>query len=120
MENTDKLTAAEAVFGFAGWLTSRPEKTVMSSADDAACIARLCGQFTKENGLAEPRDRWENNLIHPSGECSHGAGSTAKAIRKVRTSPDARSIHLGLKSAAGLGATFDADMDTIINKLSPP
>ena len=85
MENTDKLTAAEAVFGFAGWLTSRPEKTVMSSADDAACIARLCGQFIKENGLAEPRDRWENNLIHPSGECSHGneVGPNDKLTREA-------------------------------------
>mgnify|MGYP006375212771 FL=1 len=77
MENTDKLTAAEAVFGFAGWLTSRPEKTVMSSTNDAAVIARLCGQLIKANGLAEPRDRWERNLMHPSGECSHGNESGA-------------------------------------------
>lgn len=63
-----------------------------------------------------------SGLFEEVWECyieSTGAGSTAKAVRKVRTSPDARSIHLGLKSAAGLGATFDADMDTIINKLSP-
>jgi hypothetical protein len=26
----------------------------------------------KENDLNQPRDGWENNLIHPSGECSHG------------------------------------------------
>lgn len=69
---TDKLTAAEAVFGFAGWLTSRAEQTIMSRIDDAAPIARLCEQFIKENGLAEPRDGWEHNLIHPAGECSHG------------------------------------------------
>ena len=76
MNNTDKLTAAEAVFGFAGWLTARPEKTVMSSTDDAACIACLCGQFITENGLSEPRGGWEHNLVHPSGECSHGNHSS--------------------------------------------
>lgn len=64
----DKLTASEAVFGFAGWLTTRKEKTVMSSEDDSACIARLCGQFIKENELSLPRDGWDDNLIHPSGE----------------------------------------------------
>lgn len=79
MDNTDKLTAAEAVFGFAGWLTSRTERTVMSSTDDAACVARLCGQFIKENGLSEPREGWEHNLIHPSGECSHGNASWPNA-----------------------------------------
>jgi hypothetical protein len=70
--NNDKLTAAEAVFGFAGWLTSRTERTTMSSSDDAAPIAALCWKFIKENKLSEPRDEWRHNLIHPSGECSHG------------------------------------------------
>ena len=66
----DKMIASEAVFGFCGWLTSRKEKTIMSSSDDAACIADLIKQFCDENGLADPREGWENNLIHPSGECS--------------------------------------------------
>ena len=66
----DKLTASEALYGFAGWLTSRDEKTIMSACDDAAHIAHLVDQFCKENSLAEPRDGWHNNLIHPSGECS--------------------------------------------------
>lgn len=66
----DNLTAAEAVYGFAAWLTCRDEPTVMSSTDDAAPIADLVAQFCKENNLADPRDGWENNLIHPSGECS--------------------------------------------------
>ncbi len=64
------LNAAEAVYGFAGWLTCRPEKTVMSATDNAAPIADLVSQFCKENKLDDPRSGWENNLIHPSGECS--------------------------------------------------
>ena len=67
---SDKLTASEAVFGFAGWLTCRKEKTVMSASDNAAPIADLVQQFIDENKLDEPRNGWENNLIHPSGECS--------------------------------------------------
>lgn len=64
------MTASEAVYGFAGWLTCRAEKTVMSSSDDAAPIADLVAKFCKENKLDDPRNGWENNLIHPSGECS--------------------------------------------------
>lgn len=65
---SDKLTASEAVYGFCGWLTTREKQTVMSSTDDAAPIADLISQFCSENGLDDPRDHWENHLIHPSGE----------------------------------------------------
>jgi hypothetical protein len=65
----DKLTASEALYGFAGLLTTRYEKTVIGATEDAAPIADLVASFCKENGLSEPRDGWHNNLIHPSGEC---------------------------------------------------
>ena len=64
------LTASEAVFGFAAWLTTRDEETKMGSSNDCAPIADLVKQFCEENELTPPRDGWENNLIHPSGECS--------------------------------------------------
>ena len=70
--NYDKLTAAEAVYGFAAWLTTRDEITTMGSSQECSNIAKLCEQFVQENDLNHPRDGWENNLIHPSGECSHG------------------------------------------------
>jgi len=63
----DKLTASEALYGFACWLTCRKERTVMSSTDDAAPIATLVATFVKENGLSAPREGWAHNLIHPSG-----------------------------------------------------
>jgi hypothetical protein len=68
----DKLTASEAVYGFAGWLTTRKEPVTFSHVDNAAIAADLVNEFVKENKLAEPRDGWHHNLIHPSGECSHG------------------------------------------------
>lgn len=60
-----QLTPSEAVYGFAGWLTCRKEKTVMSACDDAAPIAELVEQFCDANNLSEISENWPNNLIHP-------------------------------------------------------
>ena len=61
----DKLTASEAVYGFAGWLTTREEQTVMSSTDDAAVIAELVNEFCETNDLDFPRSDWSDRLKHP-------------------------------------------------------
>ncbi|MCP4401994.1 MAG: hypothetical protein GY801_32430 [bacterium] len=63
---SDKLTASEAIFGFAAWLTCREEKTVFSSSDDAGIIAEKVAEFCKVNSLQDPKEGWEKNLIHPS------------------------------------------------------
>ena len=67
---SDKLIASEALYGFCGWLSTRKEITVVSSHHDAAPIAELVRIFCEENKLTEPREGWDKNLIHPSGECS--------------------------------------------------
>jgi hypothetical protein len=59
------MNASEAVYGFAGWLTSRKEKTVMSSTHDAAPVAELVKQFCEENKLPEVTESWPANLTHP-------------------------------------------------------
>lgn len=62
-----KLTAAEALYGFAGWLTSRDKRIVMSSADDAAPAAEAVAEFCKENGLGDvSREDWYKFLKHPA------------------------------------------------------
>ena len=63
-----ELNASEAVYGFAAWLTTRAEKTIMSASDDAAPIAELVKRFCEENSLPEISEQWPLNLIHPSGE----------------------------------------------------
>ena len=68
-----KLNAAEALYGFSGWLSSRQEKVEVGPFEDASVIADLVAQFCKENSLTEPREGWANNLIHPTGECSGAA-----------------------------------------------
>ncbi|KKK55956.1 hypothetical protein LCGC14_3069370 [marine sediment metagenome] len=59
------LKGIEAVYGFCAWLTTRPEKTVMSSKDDAAGICDLIEEFRKANGLPEPRENYADDLTHP-------------------------------------------------------
>ncbi len=61
-----KITASEALYGFCGWLTTRKERIVMSTEDDAAPIPPLIDQFCKANGLPDPRDEWTEKLVHPS------------------------------------------------------
>ena len=65
IEAKQGLSGSEAVFGFCGWLTTREIQTVMSSRDDAAIIANLVKEFCSVNHLSDPRDNWEDNLIHP-------------------------------------------------------
>ena len=67
------LSASEAIYGFCAWLTTRKEKTVMSSSDDAAPICDLIKQYCEENKLKEPCENWATNLVRPSGECSGAA-----------------------------------------------
>lgn len=49
---------------------------------------------------------------------TQGVPPNEKAIRRIRTVPDARSVTLGLKTSAGLPNTMDADAKTILEKLS--
>lgn len=59
------LNSSEAVYGFAAWLTTRKEKTIMSAKNDSAIIADLVKQFCEVNNLPKVSKNWPNNLIHP-------------------------------------------------------
>jgi hypothetical protein len=61
-----KLSPAEAIYGFAGWLTTRDKPVIFSSRHDAAIVAQLLDWFCKNN-LDQPRNCWEN----PPGELNH-------------------------------------------------
>ncbi len=61
----DKINASEALFGFMGWLTTRD--TVLSVGKHHVCgpVADAVKAFCDANNLAEPRDGWEKNFVHP-------------------------------------------------------
>ena len=60
-----KLRQQEILFAFCGWLSSRKEKIIFSSAHDAAPIACLIEAFSKENQLDECREGWDNFISYP-------------------------------------------------------
>ena len=63
---SDKLSASEALYGFAGWLTTRKEPVTLSRTDDAAIVAELVDEFCKANDLEQPAPGWDINLVYPS------------------------------------------------------
>jgi len=65
VNNVDKMTASEALFGFMGWLTTRKKAVTFSGHHDASKAAEMVGEFCRVNNLAEPDDRWADNLVHP-------------------------------------------------------
>ena len=60
-----ELNAAEALYGFAAWLTTRDTAVTFSAEHDAALAADLVNAFVGANGLERPRDGWEKQLNHP-------------------------------------------------------
>lgn len=68
----DKLSASEALYGFCAWLTTRNKITKMGSTEDCGVVTDLIEEFCSVNSLPPPSEKWTENLIHPSGECSHG------------------------------------------------
>lgn len=62
----DKLTAAEALYGFMGWLTCREESVTVGANHECSGIPALIERFIKENNL-DPvvRDDWYKILRHP-------------------------------------------------------
>ncbi len=73
MSKKNKLNSSEALYGFTAWLTTRDEEVIASARHDSGIWADLVATFINENKLEKPRDGWENNLIHPSGECCGGS-----------------------------------------------
>lgn len=60
------LSAAEALYGFAAWLTGRPAPIVLSSDYDAGPLVELVATFCAANGLPAPRPGWIEHLTMPS------------------------------------------------------
>lgn len=59
----DSLNAAEALYGFVAWLTTRKHTLFLGAAHDAAPSVPLIQQFIQANGLAQTREDWQKKLI---------------------------------------------------------
>ncbi len=70
----DQLTAAEALWGFTGWLISREERTVMSNRDDFAPVAELVAEFCVANNLDAPQGEWKGNVMIKEDERGSNEG----------------------------------------------
>lgn len=61
------ITASEALYGFMGWLTTRPEPLILSGNHDAAPVPPLIDEYCRVNGLPPPREGiYPKNLTSPS------------------------------------------------------
>ena len=69
---SEKLSPSEAVFGFAAWLSTSQDSITIGCGHVCDALAEKVKVFCDENNLEYPRDGWETNLVHPSGECSFG------------------------------------------------
>jgi len=78
-----KLSASEALYGFVGWLTTRKEPTVLSSATVIDRAPALIEAFCRENDLDAPRDRWPVLLKHPVEEPKASTNAMNEAMKEV-------------------------------------
>jgi hypothetical protein len=62
----ETLSASEALFGFAAWLTSLEKPVVFSARHEAGLAALMVEEFIKENGLEAPREGWPDRFKYPT------------------------------------------------------
>jgi len=53
------LSPSEAIYGFAGWLTTKQPPVTMSSEHDASPVADLVDEYCKSQGFAAPSEEWQ-------------------------------------------------------------
>ena len=74
----DEITASEALYGFAAWLTTRDQQVIFSCRENAAIAADLVDEFCKANNLSDPRYDFQNRFKMPSLESDVASSNTGK------------------------------------------
>lgn len=102
------LNASEALYGFAGWLTSRDKVVFASASHDAGIWAELVSEFIQVNNLPEVRSfEWGNHLIHPKEKSNDTRETSVEGIKGDAENPE--EMELG----ASIGRTSEWK-DTIV------
>lgn len=84
-ELTSAMTASEAVYGFAAWLTCRQEAITLGAAHDAAPAADLVQRWCATNNLPPPRDEvYPGNITQPELYTANGEFSGAQDVRRTQ------------------------------------
>lgn len=69
-----ELSASEAVYAFAGWLTGGGMDHVALGAHDPSQAAELVGAFCKSQGFADPRHSWHKAIKPYPAPTKGGSG----------------------------------------------
>lgn len=65
----ERITATEALYGFAAWLTCRKEPVTFGAAYNAAPAAQLVSEYVQANGLPGVRQGiYPHNLTPPEAK----------------------------------------------------
>tara|TARA_Y100000310_G_scaffold161719_1_gene161612 strand:+ start:245 stop:466 length:222 start_codon:yes stop_codon:yes gene_type:complete len=72
---SERITASEAVYGFAAWLTTRDKAVIFGAKHNAGVAVGLIKEWLDVNKLDDPRDGiYPNNLVMPEREQARGSG----------------------------------------------
>lgn len=85
-DDAQALSPSEAIFGFVGWLTTRPEVLEVGASKNADQLALLIQKFCEENNLKCPREHWEKSLLHPvepKAKASQSSKMTKQQLEKA-------------------------------------
>lgn len=80
------MNPSEAVYGFAGWLTTRDEATTMSAHHDSGAVVELVKEFCSVQGLPPVSHRWPDNL-KPSLPPGYFQTGAARDLYGIGTPP---------------------------------
>ncbi len=66
VDQEDTLSTSEALWGLAGWLTTREEGFPVGASASVMPLIELIGDFCKLHHLDDPRPGWEKRLKYPA------------------------------------------------------
>ena len=64
----DRLNAAEAVYGFVAWLSTRKSTTFIGSDHECSNLVKLIEEFNDANNFDKVRQNYHVYLKHPPKE----------------------------------------------------
>lgn len=80
-EQASAVSPSEAIYAFAGWLTTRPGAIVMGDTHNAAAVADAVERFRLSQGWDEPRADYADRIRR----YSHEPAVSPPALAKLRT-----------------------------------